>query len=348
MRTLKRLLVLTMALVSLSLFTTASAFAASDWNPDPADGASGVRLMPTLSWGGPPGAKFVVYLDGVCVATTREHSWTVTKKLALQPGTTHTWKVTVKNSGKKSEETPAWSFTTATANQPDPPSDPSPADGATGVKMAPMLKWKGCNFGPDDPVKYQIFFEIAGDWQKVQVTEETSWQIFPRQAWKLGLAPNTTHRWYVTAKDGTGLKTQGPVWSFTTGTYPWITAGRFSMTPFGPKKPDYASLCSEYNYGPSDIVDITGENFGNNMGRVKFVSKETGEIIWITEEDSRYGKILSWSKNAVQVQLPGPQAFNRGRGFPFDSVYKLKVEKVNGKLSNPVWVYIHPGLGDQK
>ncbi|MCL6557922.1 MAG: hypothetical protein K6U74_03790 [Firmicutes bacterium] len=340
------ILLLTVMLVGLA--STAPALAVSDWNPDPADGASGVSVIPTLSWGGPPGATFNVYLDGVCVATVSDHSWTVPKERALQPGTTHVWKVAVRSNGKKWEETPAWSFTTAAAHQPNIPSDPFPADGATGVGMAPTLKWKGSDFGPDDPVKYQIFFETAGGWRKVHVTEDTSWQILPKKAWELGLAPNTTHRWYVVAKDSTGLKTQGPVWSFTTGTYPWIIGGRFSMTPFSSGNPDYASLTSRYRYGPSAIVNITGENFGTATGRVKFVSKETNAVIWISQ-DSRYGKILSWSENSVQVELPGPQAFGVGRGFPFDSVYKLKVEPAGGGVrSNPVWLYIRPGGGNLK
>ncbi|MCL6557923.1 MAG: hypothetical protein K6U74_03795 [Firmicutes bacterium] len=228
----------------------------------------------------------------------------------------------------------------ALAGAPNIPGNPSPADGAVSVGMAPTLSWTGGDPDPGDITTYIIYLskiDEAGNisWIQVATTTDTSWKIPANKVWKWGLAPNTAHQWYVVAKDSTGLKTKGPVWTFTTGTYPWITGERFNMyLPLSRDNP----AC---RYRPTYYARITGENFGATRGTVKLISEDTGASMWLGCD---YGKILSWSENMVEIVLPPAQVFGNAK-YPLNSVYKLRVQTAEGVLSNPVWLYIESGGG---
>jgi hypothetical protein len=221
----------------------------------------------------------------------------------------------------------------AFAGAPYAPSNPSPTDGATDVGMAPItLSWTGGDPDLGDTVKYLIFL----DGVKVAAVTETSWTIPLKKAFQLNLSPNTTHSWYVTAKDSAGLLARSPLWTFTTGTYPWVTGERFNMyLPLSRDNP----AC---RYRPTYYALITGENLGAARGGVKLISQDTGAAMWIGS-DSYCGKILSWSDNKIEIALLPAQAF--GAKFPLNSVFKIRVKTAAGELSNPVWLYIESGGG---
>ncbi len=94
---------------------------------------------------------------------------------------------------------------------PDAPANPSPANGATGVSITPILSWTGGD--PDgDAVYYTVFGKETGD------SEVTNWcvNITTTSCVAGPLKPNTQYDWGVSADDRTNEKIFSAAWSFTT------------------------------------------------------------------------------------------------------------------------------------
>ncbi len=97
-------------------------------------------------------------------------------------------------------------------NPPDPPTDPSPGDGArlVGVKDV-VLSWFCLDPDIDDDVYYKILFEADDSIPDVIV----SWQN--SSSFNLvELEPNTHYYWQIIADDRNGGIAEGPIWDFTT------------------------------------------------------------------------------------------------------------------------------------
>ena len=93
---------------------------------------------------------------------------------------------------------------------PNVPSNPSIADGATGVSLGPLLSWNGGDSDPDDTVVYEIYFGGPGDLLLVATQTDTSY--VPDL-----LDPLSTYFWQIVASDNHEATTEGSVWRFTTG-----------------------------------------------------------------------------------------------------------------------------------
>jgi hypothetical protein len=147
------------------------------------------------------------------VSPPNMYSWTPVAP--LQWGTTYYWQVvSLTNATPKNASMIAvssvQSFVTAAVGTlpPTPPADPVPMAGATGVGTTVMLTWVSSgassysiNFGPTNPPP-QVASGLT-----------TATYVPP------GLAKATTYFWQVLANNAAGT-TNGPVWSFTTGTRP--------------------------------------------------------------------------------------------------------------------------------
>lgn len=115
-------------------------------------------------------------------------------------------------------------------NPPNTPSNPSPANGATGVSTGPTLSWTGGD--PDgNPVTYDVSFGTSATPPLVS-NNQTSTNYNPGT-----LSAGTTYYWKIVAEDSLGATTPGPVWSFATagggagsclGTGAYRFAGRVS------------------------------------------------------------------------------------------------------------------------
>jgi len=91
---------------------------------------------------------------------------------------------------------------------PYPPSNPNPADGATGVLPGRSLIWQGGD--PDgNPVTYTVALGVVGTANIPVIAAVTQTTYRPT------LALNTTYFWEITATDGVSV-TAGPRWQFTT------------------------------------------------------------------------------------------------------------------------------------
>lgn len=84
-------------------------------SPSPADGATGVGMLPTLQWTGGNTDTYFVYLNsgggGTWFKKTASESWNIPIGQALPPDTDFTWQVKARNA-EGDTVGPSWSFTT--------------------------------------------------------------------------------------------------------------------------------------------------------------------------------------------------------------------------------------------
>lgn len=93
---------------------------------------------------------------------------------------------------------------------PNTPSNPSPANGATGISTDVTLSWNGGDADGDE-VTYDIYFEANDNTPDIKVASgitSTSYHVS-------NLEYGTTYYWRINARDKDG-SVMGPVWKFTT------------------------------------------------------------------------------------------------------------------------------------
>jgi sugar lactone lactonase YvrE len=171
----------------------------------PADGATGVALAPALNWDASSGAtSYDVYFGTSSppplVATTTGTSYAPG---TLTAATLYFWQVLARNSSN-SNISATWSFTT----QGTPPAAPVlslPADGATGVSVAPTLTWN-VSAGA---ASYEVYFGTSSAPSLVATTAGTSYAPGT-------LSADTTYYWRIVAQNGVGAAGSA-TWAFTTG-----------------------------------------------------------------------------------------------------------------------------------
>jgi hypothetical protein len=111
---------------------------------------------------------------------------------------------------------------------PNKPSNPNPADEATGVPIDVTLSWQASD--PDgDTLKYDLYFGKAQD----DLTKEATDLTTNSYEFTESLDYETTYYWQVVAKDPDGETATSPVWSFT-------TTGEPNLTPNAPSNPSPA------------------------------------------------------------------------------------------------------------
>jgi lipase (class 2) len=129
----------------------------------------------------------------------------------LSASTTYYWRVNAANSEGTTAWSTTWSFTTAPP--PSAPSLASPANGATGVALSPIVNW---NASPNTTY-YRLQVSTNSSFSTITfddtVITTTSRQI-PQ------LANSTTYYWRVNARNSAGSSPWSGVWSFTTALPP--------------------------------------------------------------------------------------------------------------------------------
>jgi hypothetical protein len=202
-------------------------------NPNPASGTSGVSSSLTLTWsasanatsydvyfGSSPSPAFVMNTAGASYAPA-----------GLTGGTTYYWQIIAKNSAGTASSA-VWSFSTASGiSVPPKPVNPSPATGATGVSLNPVLSW-GAATGA---TSYDVYFGTTSTSLVATVTGTT---YSPGT-----LAANTVYNWGVVAKNSAGSNSSAG-WTFTTG------AAAVPL-PAAPANPNPASGATGVNLTPT-------------------------------------------------------------------------------------------------
>ena len=152
----------------------------------------------------------------------------------------------------------AGKITVTRVNQPPTtPSNPSPANGATGVSTSPSLSWN-CT----DPEGGSIGFDIYYGTSSSNLSSHVSGT--GTSAFLSGLGFNQTYYWKVIAYDSQNNSTEGPVWHFTTrvGDTPVAmtqeaTVDGTTVTLNGKVNPQNLETTYCFQYG-------TTTNYGNN------------------------------------------------------------------------------------
>ena len=125
---------------------------------------------------------------------------------------------------------------------PNTPSNPNPANGATGVDLNKDLSWTGGDLDPThDTVTYDVYFGTVSPPPKVASNLSATSYNPGTMVYK------TTYYWQIVAWDNHGASTGGPIWHFTTLNSP-------NQPPNKPAKPSgqtNGKINVEYTYTTS-------------------------------------------------------------------------------------------------
>ncbi|MFX1442767.1 MAG: hypothetical protein ACFFHV_05080, partial [Promethearchaeota archaeon] len=244
-----------MTLINSPIFYFVTNFVPLISNPLPPDGSSMMSFNPTLSVdiSDADGDIMDVYFYdasddsligtdlGVSSGGTASVSW-----LGLSGNTNYQW-YTIATDGLASTQSATWSFSTAN-NAPNAPTNPVPADGATGVSGNPVLSVDVSDLDGDS---MDVSFYDASDDSLIGTdtgvlsggTASVSW---------LGLSGNTNYQWYAIATDGLA-SIQSATWSFS-------TANNAPNAPTNPVPADGATGVSGNPVLSVDVSDLDGDS----------------------------------------------------------------------------------------
>ncbi len=159
-----------------------------------------MSTTPTLTWSASSGAtSYGVYFGTSLVATVTGTSYS---PAALTNNTAYSWKVVATNVAGSTASSSA-SFTTIAA-LPSVPSNPSPANGGSGIATTPTLTWSASTGASS----YSVYFGSSATPALAATVSGTSYSPGT-------LAPGTTYYWSVVAANAAG-NISSPTWSFTT------------------------------------------------------------------------------------------------------------------------------------
>ena len=189
-------------------------------NPDPSNGATGISLNANLSWnGGDPDGDSVTY--DVYFGITSSPPKVVNNQTALSydPGiltyyTVYYWRIVAWDSHGASAAGPLWHFTTTSMPNRPPyaPSNPSPANGSTGISVNVDLCWSGGDPDSGDFVTYDVYCGITSPPPKIAANQSGTSHALDH------LFYSTKYYWQIVAWDNHQASNASPVWSFTSKT----------------------------------------------------------------------------------------------------------------------------------
>ena len=180
--------------------------------PLPGNGAVEVAQDATLTWTkGDRTTSFDVYVgtDSELGAVDFQGSTGEARHQgAFAPGTVYYWRIDSRNAAGITRG-PVWSFTTAGERSRPPlaPTNPDPADGASGVSVDADLSWSSGG----RTTTYDVYLGTDATPDRDEHQAEVGTTMFDPGT----LAPGTQYFWRVDAINAVGT-TEGAVWSFTT------------------------------------------------------------------------------------------------------------------------------------
>ena len=187
------------------------------------------------------------------------------------------------------------------SNQPpNVPSDPNPTDGETDVNLDADISWN-CSDPEEDPLTYDVYFGTSSPPPLVS-SNQTADFYDPGN-----LEYDTTYHWMVIAWDDFGSSTEGPTWSFSTG----------SNSPPNYPIPNYPlngstditidAILSWFGGDPDGDMVTYDVYFGDYSPPPKVASNQTdttydpGLLDWDT---TYFWKIVSWDEHGASTSGP--------------------------------------------
>jgi hypothetical protein len=248
-------------------------------NPIPFDGATGVGLNPILQVdvsdpnGGMLDVRFYNASDDSLIdidsdvpsGGTASVQW-----IGLSYDTTYQW-YAVANDTEFDSYSATFSFTTAIQssenNPPNPPTNPSPADGATNVVITPIISVDVSDPDGDDLTVY--FYDDSDDSQIGTLTNVQSGST-AAITWP-GREYDTTYTWYVVVDDSQDQSISDR-WSFTT-----IPESSENLPPYKPSNPLPVNQSTDISLTPTIKVDVSDPN-GDSLN-VSFYNADDQTLI---------------------------------------------------------------------
>ncbi|MCR4318285.1 MAG: hypothetical protein NUW37_18230 [Planctomycetes bacterium] len=248
-------------------------------SPTPAIAATGVSITQQLSWSPVTGAtSYDVYLSapgGTVAALGATPTANVTSTFyipasGLSTASTYEWRVDPKNAGGTTTGT-LWTFTTtATATAPNPVTNPTPANNATGVPITQPLSWTG----DGTATSYDVYWGVSnpgwpttGSPVATNVTT-TSWTPTSQ-------AYSSTYFWMIMPKNGSGLAPSSTptVWSYTTESAP---VGTLSVNA-GSNNPSASTQTASASIVPMIHVRFVSSTESITINSITFTASGTGD-----------------------------------------------------------------------
>ncbi|RKG85685.1 endopeptidase, partial [Corallococcus terminator] len=184
----------------------------------PASGATGVELLAVLDWAdvtGVSGYEVQVATDSAFTNVVRSANSLIASTWTVSPGlsatTAYYWRVRAINScGGTSGWSAARGFTTRGCVNLAAPTLSSPANGATGVALAPALDWSDVASASGYDVQVATDSAFTNVVRNTTALGSSAWNVTP------GLSNLTTYYWRARATDSCGASAYSAAASFTT------------------------------------------------------------------------------------------------------------------------------------
>ena len=228
----------------------------------PADGETGIPLIPTLQWqaSDPDPGDTLVY--DIYFGTSSPPPLVVTNQGApsytpvqypqqLPHMTVHYWKIVARDNHGVQTESPILSFTTL--SQPPKFITFSPQNKSTGISLTSTLSWSAYDPDPDDTIVYDIYFGTSSTPPPPLVSSnQTASSYQPGM-----LSYSTRYYWRIVARDNHGAETTLPD----------------TEEPF---------------YFDTESIDIIVDRSPDNVTRPQAAADGNGHV-YVVWEDSRNG-----------------------------------------------------------
>ena len=206
---------------------------------------------------------------------------------------------------------PTLTVTITTNNPPNTPSNPSPANGATGVDVNADLSWTGGDPDSGDTVTYDVYFEAGDSTPDVLVSNDQSGTTYDPGT----MDYNTHYYWKIIATDNHGASTNGPVWNFVTTTLP-NDPPNIPSTPTGPNSlmvgeygtystkatdPDGDKVQYKFDWGDGTQSDWTSLVPSGTTGSKDYSWSSAGSYLVKAMARDEHGATSSWSGGLTVV-----------------------------------------------
>jgi len=186
-------------------------------NPSPSNGSIGVPVNTDLSWtcSDPDGdpLTYDVYFGTTStpLKVASNISIATYDPGPMSPGTQFYWKIKAWDIYSISTAGPVWHF--QTNNLPNPPSNPNPSNGSTGISINALLSWT-CSDPDGDSLSYDVYFGTSSSPPKVASNISAT-------TYSPSMNYGTLYYWKIKAWDINSGPTAGLVWHFQTNSLPY-------------------------------------------------------------------------------------------------------------------------------